>query len=421
MGTIEIKIPAMGEGIIDATIIKWHIKTGDAVKQDDVLCDIATDKVDSEITSPETGVVDNLLFKESDVVSVGKTIATLKTTGENVDQILKTTSEMPVFKTVAIPKTETKSEEVKNEKQESKSFVYLSPLVKKMIQEYNLNESEIEKIKGSGMDGRITKEDVLPFTQNQQSSSKKEKEEATVYQQSIPIVKNDGDTIIEMDRVRMLISEHMIHSKHTSAHVTSFVEADVTNLVMWRNSTKEMFEKDNGVKLTYLPIFVQAVVSALHEFPMLNASLQEHQIIIHKQINIGIATALPNNNLMVPVVKNADRFNLLGLIKIMNDMANRARKNQLQPSEIMGGTFSVTNLGTFGTLAGTPVINQPQVAILGIGAIRKMPAVIETQQGDAIAIRNKVILSLAFDHRIVDGMMAGKFLNVVVSYLENFK
>lgn len=416
MSTINIIIPAMGEGVIEATIIKWHVKQGDKVKPDDVLCDIATDKVDSEITSPDEGIIESIFFKENDVVAVGKTIAVLRKNDSSTDDFKLNQSIEQHFETIAIPK-EQKVITSENNPNEKKEFIFLSPLVKKLIQEYKLTSEDVAKIKGSGIEGRITKEDVLNYIKSKSTTNN------IVHSTSDHLYKpieTESDTIIEMDRVRKLIAEHMIHSKQTSAHVTSFVEVDVTNMVQWRNSQKDDFFKKYGINLTYLPIFIDAATKAILEFPLTNASVNGTNIILHKSINIGIATALPNDNLIVPVIKNADQLNLIGIVKSLNDLAQRARANKLKPDEIQGGTFSITNLGTFGTLAGTPIINQPQVAILGVGAIHKKPAVIETPQGDAIAIRHKVILSFAYDHRIIDGMYAGKFLNKLTHYIEHF-
>lgn len=304
--------------------------------------------------------------------------------------------------------------------------MFLSPLVKQIVQQHQLTNEEVSQIKGTGIDGRITKDDVMQYIQSKSSNIDVTYTKPSTSTpptpptpQSQPMVLSQGDQVIEMDRVRKLIAEHMVHSKHTSAHVTSFVEADVTHIVLWREKYKEAFYQKYGIKLTYLPVFVQALTRALLKYPMLNSSVDGEKIIIKKNINIGIATALPNDNLIVPVLKNADQLNLLGIIRGINDLATRARENKLQPAEITGGTFSVTNLGTFGTLAGTPIINQPQVAILGIGTVQKVPSVIETPQGDMIAIRSKVILSLSYDHRIIDGMLAGKFLKYYLEQLSN--
>lgn len=423
MAIIEIKLPLMGEGVLEATIIKWHVKPGDTVKADDVLCDIATDKVDSEITAPEEGIVEKIFFNENDVVPVGKTILTLKNAKSEENIIFTTQKEETSFHTTAYT-TEHKQQYATTLNIENKA--YLSPLVKKIMQENNIDYEEIKHIKGSGYDGRITKEDILNYIAQKPSQQEKAKitfkEEKSMETLSTPQISIDTNntTIIEMDRIRKIIAEHMIRSKQTSAHVTSFVEADFTHLVQWREKNKQLFENKYGFKITYLPILVDVIVKALLEYPMLNASVQGNNIIIHNNINIGIATALPNNNLIVPVIKNAQELNVLGIAKSINDLSSRARENKLLPDEITNGTFSITNLGTFETLAGTPIINQPQVAILGLGTIRKVPAVVETPYGDAIAIRHKAILSLSYDHRIIDGMLAGKFLSYIVKHIENY-
>jgi|YNPMSStandDraft_1061717.scaffolds.fasta_scaffold00171_4 2-oxoglutarate dehydrogenase E2 component (dihydrolipoamide succinyltransferase) len=419
MMLIEIKIPQMGEGIIEATIIKWHVKVGDKVKADDVLCDIATDKVDSEITSPEDGTVKEILFEEGSVVGVGKTILkleSLKTVGEEV--VYTTASGNPEFNTFATlhPKDLSATVEEKTEY----TRMQLSPLVKQILLQHKISNDELQNIKGSGIDGRITKEDVLQYIENR-STFKKEEIKITNIEpekEQIYTITNE-DTVIEMDRVRKLIAEHMIRSKQTSAHVTSFVEADVSRIVLWREKNKENFKNKFNINLTFLPVFIQVLSKTLLKYPMLNSTIDGNRIILKKNINIGIATALPNDNLIVPVLKNVDQLSLIGIIKGIHDLVTRARENKLLPNEITGGTFSVTNLGTFGTLAGTPIINQPQVAILGIGTIRKVPSVIETNEGDVIAIRSKVILSLSFDHRIIDGMMAGKFLKDYSNAIQN--
>lgn len=409
----------MGEGIIEATIIKWHVKVGDKVKADDVLCDIATDKVDSEITSPEDGTVKEILFEEGSVVGVGKTILkleSLKTVGEEV--VYTTASGNPEFNTFATlhPKDLSATVEEKTEY----TRMQLSPLVKQILLQHKISNDELQNIKGSGIDGRITKEDVLQYIENR-STFKKEEIKITNIEpekEQIYTITNE-DTVIEMDRVRKLIAEHMIRSKQTSAHVTSFVEADVSRIVLWREKNKENFKNKFNINLTFLPVFIQVLSKTLLKYPMLNSTIDGNRIILKKNINIGIATALPNDNLIVPVLKNVDQLSLIGIIKGIHDLVTRARENKLLPNEITGGTFSVTNLGTFGTLAGTPIINQPQVAILGIGTIRKVPSVIETNEGDVIAIRSKVILSLSFDHRIIDGMMAGKFLKDYSNAIQN--
>jgi len=420
MSVIEIKIPAMGEGVIEATIIKWHVKEGEYIKTDDVLCDIATDKVDSEITSPENGRIESILFKENEIVPVGTTILKLINDKKDDLTIKSNVVNEVVLETVAIPEEKIKENKVFNVNDKVEEFHFLSPLVKSMINEHKLSSDEIKLIQGSGFGGRITKDDVQNYL-NQKGIMKEFKPEPRISEKEEKLQINSSDTVIEMDRVRKLIADHMIRSKQTSAHVTSFIEADVTSLVDWRNKNKDSFKARYGINLTFLPFFIDSTIKAIKEFSVLNSSVSDNKIIIHKSINIGIATALPNNNLIVPVIKNTEQLNVIGIIKLMNDLADRARSNQLKPDEIIGGTFSITNLGTFGTLAGTPIINQPQVAILGIGAIRKMPAVIETEFGDVIAVRQKVILSLAYDHRVIDGMLAGKFLKKLVELIESFK
>ena len=416
MSIIEIKIPQMGEGVIEATIIKWHVKQNEIVNTDDVLCDIATDKVDSEITAPKAGIIQEILYPEGSIVAVGKTIAKIKT-NDLSEEILTTASENPTFKKFATiqPDTILPDTEEKNT-----SNTFLSPLVKQIIKENNISAEEIAQIKGTGLNGRITKDDILEYlkNRNQQVEIQTEKTKTTLDLTQENSVNQDF-TIIEMNRIRKIIANHMIQSIQTSAHVTSFVEADVTKIVKWREKYKDIYQSKYGFKLTYLPVFVHELTKALIKYPMLNASVEGDKIILRKNINIGIATALPDYNLIVPVIKNADQLNIIGIAKNIDELAKRAKENKLQPHEITGGTFSVTNLGTFKTLAGTPIINQPQVAILGIGEIRKVPAVIETPEGDYIGIRHKVILSLSFDHRIIDGMLAGLFLQYYVKLLEN--
>lgn len=420
MSIIEIKIPAMGEGIIEATIIKWNIKVGDLVKQDDILCVIAADKVDSEIPSPEDGKIESILFKENDIVAVGTTIVKLINDKKDDSIIKSNVVNEVILQTVAIPKEKIRANNVFSEKDKVDEFYFLSPLVKKMMIENKISNDEIKLIQGSGIGGRITKDDIQHYI-DKKVLFKGDKPDPVINKNEDLFQVNSTDTVIEMDRARKLIADHMIRSKHTSAHVTSFIEADVTGLAEWRSKNKDSFKNKYGINLTFLPFFIDATIKAIKEFPILNSSVTENKIIIHQSVNIGVTTALPNNNLIVPVIKNAEQLNLMGIIKSMNDLADRARSNQLKPDEIVGGTFSVTNLGTFGTLAGTPIINQPQVAILGIGSIRKMPAVIETEYGDVIAIRQKAMLSLVYDHRVIDGMLAGKFLKKLVELLESFK
>lgn len=445
MAKIEILLPAMGEGIIEATITKWLVKEGDKVEEDQSLVEVATDKVDSEIPAPEDGVIEKLLFNEDDIPKVGDTIAILSTNGSDSEE---STEEEGAEKQddVENEQTETKTEEIPgvnlihNQEEQSASILtvsktpggkFLSPLVRSIAEKENVTLDELDRINGSGNTGRITKNDILNYISTRTSSGIAHEPEPKVTEKpkSAPAAKPEVNKdaiysgnyeIVEMDRMRKLIAEHMVQSKQISPHVTSFIETDVTNLVNWRNKNKERILEKDGVKITFTPIFVEAVVKALKDYPMINVSVDEDKIIKKKNINVGIATALPSGNLIVPVIKNADRLNLIGLAEGVNDLATRARNNKLKPDEIQGGTFTITNFGTFRNTSGTPIINQPQVAILGVGAIEKKPAVIETPTGDAIAIRHKMILSLAYDHRVVDGALGGKFLKRISDYLEDF-
>jgi len=440
MAKIEILLPAMGEGIIEATITKWLVKEGEQVDEDQSIVEIATDKVDSEIPSPKSGKIEKLLFNENDIPKVGDTIAILNTGGSSEEKTEpeKTQEEKPQINKVEEP---VQLQEIKvNETNHSESEIsvhtangkFLSPLVRSIAQKENISLSELDNIRGTGNTGRITKQDILNYlnTRTQTGLSAnihEQKAESPVV--NIPpkqTISNEqiysgGDyEIVQMDRMRKLIADHMVMSKQVSPHVTSFIEVDVTNLVNWRNKHKNTFLEKENIKLTFTPLFVEATVKALKEFPMVNVSVDGDKIIKKKNINIGMATALPSGNLIVPVIKQADKFNLLGLASQVNDLANRARENKLKPEEIQGGTFTITNFGTFGNTTGTPIINQPQVAILGVGAIIKKPAVIETPAGDAIAIRHIMILSLAYDHRVIDGALGGMFLKRIADILENF-
>jgi 2-oxoglutarate dehydrogenase E2 component (dihydrolipoamide succinyltransferase) len=434
MAQFEIIMPKLGESIIEATITKWLKQPGDTVQEDDSLAEIATDKVDSEIPSPVEGEVLKLLFEEGDVVPVGKVIAIIKVEGDEDD-----TEETPVEK----PDTEMKAGQASTKEMhdvetgESKElrdgdFSYASrfysPLVKSIAKKEQVSLSELEQIPGSGKDNRVTKEDMLNYlktrTETVPAASKPEKSGAA---RTIPtkieapkVTAGVGDEIVEMDRMRKLIADHMVMSTQVSPHVTSFIEVDVTNIVKWRNKVKDEFQKRENQKITFTPIFIEAAARSLRDLPQVNVSLDGYKIIKRKNINIGMAAALPNGNLIVPVIKNADQLNLVGMAKAVNDLAHRARSNKLEPDEIQGGTFTVTNFGSFDSLTGTPIINQPQVAILGLGAIKKRPVVLETENGDVIAIRHIMILSLAYDHRIVDGALGGMYLKRIREYLENF-
>lgn len=429
----------MGESVAEATIIKWTKNEGDKIKVDETVLEIATDKVDSEIPSPFEGTLVKRLFKEGDVVQVGAVIAVISSDASAA------VSEAPKS-SAPETKTESKTETVKVSSPAAVSNDYgnsdkfYSPLVKSIAKEEGVSLAELDSIKGTGQEGRVTKADLLAWlpTRSKQSTgsqstsapeSKPASTGATISAGEHAVIVNRpavsvgaGDEIMDMDRMRKMISDHMVMSKHVSPHVTSFVEADVTNLVLWRDKAKKEFEKRDGEKLTFTPIFIEAVAKAIRDFPMINVSVDQTgtKIIKRKNVNIGMAAALPTGNLIVPVIKNADEKNLIGLTKAVNDLANRARANKLQPDEIQGGTFTLTNVGNFGNVMGTPIINQPQVAILATGTIKKKPAVIETPQGDMIGIRHFMFLSLSYDHRVVDGSLGGTFVRRVADYLEKF-
>jgi 2-oxoglutarate dehydrogenase E2 component (dihydrolipoamide succinyltransferase) len=423
-------MPKMGESIIEATILRWTKQPGDRVEQDETVLEVATDKVDSEVPSPVSGVMVEILFRENDVVAINKTIAIIETDAA---------SAQPAAAPAAGESSPAKSAEpaasalarqvpfVPVTAPVSVSGRFYSPLVRTIAKEEGISQHELDSIQGSGMEGRVTKKDILAYVSNRGNTPQPQAPAAPVAQvavQATPApaaVSLSGNVeIIEMDRMRKLIADHMVMSKHTSPHVTSFVEADVTNLVNWRNRVKDAFKKKYGENITFTPIFVEAVVQAIKDYPMINCSIDGTRIIVKKDINVGIAAALPTGNLIVPVIKNAGFLNLAGLAKTVNDLAGRARLNQLKPEEIQGGTFTITNVGTFGNLMGTPIINQPQAAILATGAIIKKPAVLETEYGDVIAVRQMMFLSLSYDHRVVDGMLGGSFLRRVADYLEKF-
>lgn len=435
MATFEIIMPKLGESVIEATITKWLKNPGDMVEEDDALVEIATDKVDSEIPSPVEGKLVKLLYNEGDVVPVGVPIALISLDGE--DAAVEPTapaneSSAPAEKTETVETNETNA--VTEVSSDTKPSRFYSPLVKSIAKEEGIGFKELEAIEGSGKDGRLTKEDMLSYLKNRGQAPATKAETATsapaapapkaapapAKHEAPKVVTESGDQVVEMDRMRRLIADHMVMSKQVSPHVTSFIDVDVTNIVNWRNKVKDSFQKREGEKITYTPIFFEATAKALKEYPQVNASVDGYNIILRKNINIGMATALPSGNLIVPVIKNVDQKNLLGITKAVNDLASRARINKLQPDEIQGGTFTITNFGTFDSLTGTPIINQPQVAILAVGAIRKQPAVIETEFGDVIAIRHIMILALAYDHRIVDGALGGLFLKKMKTLLEEF-
>ncbi|MCF6170751.1 MAG: 2-oxo acid dehydrogenase subunit E2 [Bacteroidales bacterium] len=426
MAKFEIIMPKLGESIIEATITRWVKSVGDTVEEDDSIVEIATDKVDSEIPSPVEGKLLKTLFNEGDVVAVGTVIAVMEIEGGGADEPAQPPEQMEAAEnqseqlTTPAEKEATAIVEKAQAADFSQSDRFYSPLVKSIAKTEGLGMSELDSISGSGKDGRVTKADLLAYLETRSSSVAAPKAAAAPAIQH-PVVNTEaGDQVVEMDRMRKLIADHMVMSKQVSPHVTSFIDVDVSAIVNWRNKVKDSFLKREGEKVTFTPIFIQAAAQALKDYPQINASADGYNIIYRKKVNIGMATALPNGNLIVPVIKNADEKGLLGMVKAVNDLAARARTNKLQPDEISGGTFTTTNFGSFDSLTGTPIINQPQAAILGIGAIRKKPVVIETPEGDVIGIRSIMILSLAYDHRIVDGALGGMYLKRLKELLERF-
>lgn len=446
MSQIELLLPKMGESVAEATIIKWVKKEGDAVKADEPIIEIATDKVDSEVPSPEDGVLLKCLVKEGDVVQVGQPIAIIGTgasaSAAPAAQAPVATAAPAVVAAAAPAHVEAAAiadplavEVLKN----GPSGKFYSPLVRNIAKEEGVSMTELESIAGSGQGGRVTKEDVLAFIASRTKGGSAQVAAAPVAHAApaasttpvsaapaaAPVHKPSvfvgaNDEIVEMDRMRKLIADHMVMSVQTSPHVTSYVEADVTNIVMWREKVKKTFEQKHKTKLTFTPLFIEAVARAIKDFPGVNVSIDGTKIIYRRDINVGMAAALPSGNLIVPVIKNADQLNLVGLASKVNDLADRARANKLSPDEIQGGTYTLTNVGTFGNVMGTPIINQPQVAILAVGAIRKKPAVIETPYGDTLGIRHMMFLSHSYDHRVVDGALGGSFVRRVADYLESF-
>lgn len=445
MAIYKLLLPKMGESVSEATLTNWLKEVGDSIQEDEAVVEIATDKVDSDVPSPVKGILKEKLFEVNSVVQVGEVIALLETEGEEeqsdtdtkdeskVEQHEENQAEFVDVENTTIPgvdllerKTESKSDDY------SQSSKFFSPLVKKIAEEEGISVEELEAINGSGIEGRVTKDDILAYLSNRtaQPSAKKEEGTMPVQSHSAPttakttpasVVKSmHGDEIIEMDRMRRLIADHMIHSVQTSPHVFSVVEADVTNLVNWRNKVKDDFKKREGENITFTPLFIEAISKALKDFPMVNVSIDGYNIIKRKNINIGMAAALPSGNLIVPVIKSADQLSLVGISKSVNDLAQRARANQLKPDDTQGGTFTFTNIGAFGNIFGMPIINQPQAAIMAVGTIKKKPAVLETEQGDVIAIRHFMYISMSYDHRVIDGALGGTFIRRVADYLENW-
>jgi 2-oxoglutarate dehydrogenase E2 component (dihydrolipoamide succinyltransferase) len=447
MAQIEIRLPKMGESVTEATITNWLKNIGDAVEIDEPLVEVATDKVDNELPSEAAGVLVQRFFEKDQVAKVGDVIALISTDGSaapspvgTYDATIEDTSVVKVEIPVQVNQ-ESSSEKMIPSNDHSDKFY--SPLVKSIAKKEGIQLNELDAVNGSGLSGRVTKKDILNYIETKNNPSNNtppvpKLETPTIEKFDTPaaqdqshqtlahikgpvVLPNPGDEIIEMDRMRKLIAEHMVMSVHVSPHVTSYVEADVTTIVNWRNKVKKEFEKRENENITFTPIFIEAIVKAIKDFPMINVSVSGTSIIKRKDINIGMATALPSGNLIVPVIKNADRMNLVGLTKSVNELATNARNNKLKPEDIQGGTFTVTNVGSFGNVMGTPIINQPQVAILALGAIRKVPAVIETPEGDFIGIRHKMFLSHSYDHRVVDGSLGGQFVKRVADYLEQFE
>lgn len=442
MAEIEIRLPKMGESVTEATITNWLKNVGDSVAMDEPLVEVATDKVDNELPSEGAGTLIKILFEKDQVAQVGDVIAILSTDG-SVSEAAPSVAVESVSKEDVIPvvaaTTSIAAEQTSLPKSGANGKFY-SPLVRNMAEKEGISAAELDAISGSGQDGRVTKKDIVSYLENRgsapvvattstttaasqvvSSSAPSTPSTASFMNIKEPIVlPNPGDEIMEMDRMRKLIADHMVMSVHVSPHVTSYVEADVTNIVKWREKVKNTFKQREGQNITYTPILIEAIVKAIKDFPMINVSVSGTNIIKRKDINIGMATALPSGNLIVPVIKNADQLNLVGLTKAVNGLADSARNNKLKPEDIQGGTYTVTNVGSFGNVMGTPIINQPQVAILALGAIRKVPAVIETPEGDFIGIRHKMFLSHSYDHRVVDGALGGQFVRRVADYLESF-
>jgi 2-oxoglutarate dehydrogenase E2 component (dihydrolipoamide succinyltransferase) len=432
MARFELKLPKMGESVAEATITSWLKEVGDTIELDDAVVEIATDKVDSEVPSEVEGVLIEVLFNQDDIVKVGETIAVIETSGEDSEsevsspQVVVEPSVTEVEKTLEVAKDSTS---VPIEKKSATGKFY-SPLVRNIAQAEGVSMQELEVIAGTGNDGRVTKNDILSYLENKTSTPEKVivetatpivRKETTPIQKSQPVVPvsvNGGDEVIEMTRMGKLVAKHMVDSVQKSAHVQSFIEIDVTNIAKWRDKVKDAFLKREGEKLTFTPILMHAVASTIKKFPMINIAVDGDTIIKRKNINLGMAAALADGNLIVPVIKNADQLNLVGMTKSVNDLANRARTSQLKPDDIQGGTYTVTNVGSFGSVMGTPIINQPQVAILALGAIRKVPAVIETSEGDFIGIRQKMFVSHSYDHRVVNGALGGMFIKSLKETLE---
>ena len=441
MAQFELILPKMGESVAEATITTWLKNEGDFIEAEESVVEVATDKVDSEVPSPVSGTLVKIISNVNDVAQVGAAIAIIETEGSGATEAATESAPAPT----PAPEVEKVAAEIETQVAAAAQTAapatpnapiaknsdgrFYSPLVRSMAKEEGIGQAELDQIKGSGKDGRVTKKDVLAYLEGGRTAPAAAPAPATpapapaapkapAATATPSITPSAGDEIIEMDRMRKLIADHMVNSVQTSPHVTSFVEADMTKVVLWRNKVKKSFQEKHGEKITFTPIIMEAIVKAIQDFPMINVSVDGSNIIKHGNINVGMAAALPSGNLIVPVVKNADQLSLLGLTKAVNDLANRARNNALKPDEISGGTYTLTNVGTFGNLLGTPIINQPQVAIMAAGAIVKKPAVVETPEGDLIAVRHKMFLSHSYDHRVVDGALGGMFVKRVAEYLE---
>ena len=452
MALVDLVMPKLGESIMEATVLKWHKKPGDTVQMDETVLEIATDKVDSEVPSTAAGVIEEILFNVNDVVPIGTTIAKIRTGAAEapasqpvVSAPVKEPVAQPIQEAVVVETSQPtlQTQNYKPQTSNGNTNRFYSPLVLNIAASEGVSMTELENIPGTGNEGRVTKKDILQYVSGKKSGVVSRESGARPAEMVIPVSKVEAQQpvtmperqadnnqqlttytgnveIIEMDRMRKLIADHMVRSKQTSPHVTSFTEADVTNLVMWRDKVKKEFEKREGTKITFTPLFIEAIVKCIKKFPLINCSLDGNNIIVKKDINIGMATALPSGNLIVPVIKNADQLNMVGLAKQVNNLADAARNGKLRADDTQGGTFTLTNVGTFGSLMGTPIINQPQVAIMAVGAIKKRPVVIETPAGDSIAIRHMMYLSMSYDHRIVDGSLGATFLTAVAKELENF-
>lgn len=431
MANYKLLLPSMGEGVMEATVTSWIKNVGERIEEDESVVEIATDKVDSDVPSPVAGVLKEILIPVDGIAKVGEALAILEVDvavaeSDTEEEIIEDSA-----KETGIEKAAEELDvvaEIKNANKIVSGDKFFSPLVRSIAEKEGISQAELKQIIGSGLEGRVTKDDIQSYLKNKSTATISTKKEFVAETNQIikektpstPIQLGAGDEIIEMDRMRKLIAQHMLNSVQTAPHVSSFVETDMSNIVIWRNKHKNIFLKRKGEKLTFMPIIVEAIVKAIKDFPLINVSVNGDNIIVKKDINIGIATARPDGNLIVPVIKNADQYNLAGLAKKINDLAGRARTNNLKPDEIQGGTYTISNIGSFGNILGTPIINQPQVAIMAIGAIEKKPAVVETSQGDMIGIRHKMYLSHSYDHRVVDGALGGMFVKKVSDYLENF-